>query len=1013
MKSKILLLVLLLVSTFGFSQKIEISGKVLDSKTNMPIPGVNVTVKSSKLGITTDLDGNFKFGNLTSGDVLLFSYIGYTSSQYKVTTSEIISIKLVEDNKTLEEVVVVGYGTKKKKDVTGSVSVLSSKTIEQLRPIKVEQALQGTVAGVSVTSDSGSPGAGLNIRVRGIGTNGNANATILIDGVPGDIGLLSPDDIDSITVLKDAQAAVYGTVGANGIVLVTTKQGKKNSKTKVTFNTYTGMQQTTKKINVLNATEYALMLNEAYANDGQALPYPNASGLGKGTDWQNEVFKKTPIVSNDFSISGGSDKVTYTLSGSDLQQEGIVGGSKSAFKRNTARLSLGADLSPKFKIQSTVGYSFIKRNSLSENGLGSVLFNAINSAPTQSVYDANGNYTLVPNTTGYGVEVINPLAQIDNTYNDYNIKKLYGNVKLTYDVLKDFKITSRIGFNTSNSIGKAFYKIVDYGGKVFDVTRSSVNQSTVNDNDFTYDLFGEYDKTFFINHKLKVTAGTTIYKTWGSGLFATGYDVPNNSWDNADISLTTGISTTKDNGSYGYDDRRLSYFSMMDYSFKGKYLLSGSIRRDESSFFGPDRKRAYFPSILGGWVVSEESFFKKNNTFNFMKIRASYGILGNDQIGSNRYRGNVNGAGTYVFDGNLTIGSAQGVLPNPQIQWEQAKKLDIGADFRFYKNKIDITTDYFHDLRDDLLIPSIPVSGITGVYGPGSGSPTANAGSVLNKGLEFSINYKDKLSENWSFTVGYNITKIKNVVTAVNNSTGYIEGGSFGVGQLAPTRMEVGHPIGYFYGYQMVGIFQNQAEINAAPSQAALGSATAPGDIRFKDVNGDGVIDQRDRTDIGKYIPDYTMGMNLNLNYKNFDFIAYAYSSIGNKMIRNYERAVSNLNKLNYTLGAWSGDGSTNSDPRVTAGASNNNIFSSYYVEDASYLRLQNIQLGYTISKKVTQSVGIEKVRLYAAVTNVYTFTKYRGYDPAATSGDVLSGGIDYGFYPTPKTYMFGLNLNF
>ncbi len=371
MKSKILLLVLLLVSTFGFSQKIEISGKVLDSKTNMPIPGVNVTVKSSKLGITTDLDGNFKFGNLTSGDVLLFSYIGYTSSQYKVTTSEIISIKLVEDNKTLEEVVVVGYGTKKKKDVTGSVSVLSSKTIEQLRPIKVEQALQGTVAGVSVTSDSGSPGAGLNIRVRGIGTNGNANATILIDGVPGDIGLLSPDDIDSITVLKDAQAAVYGTVGANGIVLVTTKQGKKNSKTKVTFNTYTGMQQTTKKINVLNATEYALMLNEAYANDGQALPYPNASGLGKGTDWQNEVFKKTPIVSNDFSISGGSDKVTYTLSGSDLQQEGIVGGSKSAFKRNTARLSLGADLSPKFKIQSTVGYSFIKRNSLSENGLGS------------------------------------------------------------------------------------------------------------------------------------------------------------------------------------------------------------------------------------------------------------------------------------------------------------------------------------------------------------------------------------------------------------------------------------------------------------------------------------------------------------------------------------------------------------------------------------------------------------------------------------------------------------------
>ena len=1013
MKSKILLVMVLFISTIGFSQKIEISGKVLDSKTNMPIPGVNVVSKNSKLAVSTDLDGNFKFGSLTSGDVLSFTYIGFASSKYKVTKSETVTIKLVDDSKTLEDVVVVGYGTKKKKDVTGSVGVLSSKTIEQLRPIKVEQALQGTVSGVIVTSDSGSPGAGLNIRIRGIGTNGNSNATVLVDGVPGDIGLLGPDDIESITVLKDAQAAVYGTIGANGIILVTTKQGKKNAKTKVTFNTYTGMQQTTKKIDVLNATEYALMLNEAYANDGQALPYPNATGLGKGTNWQDEVFKKTPIVSNDFSISGGSDKVTYSLSGSDLKQEGIVGGSKSTFKRNTARLTLGADLSSKFKLQSTVGYSFVKRNSLNENGLGSVLFNAINSAPTQSVYDANGDYTLVPNTTGYGVEVINPLAQIANTYNDYNIKKLSGILKLTYDVIKEFKITTRIGFNTSNSIGKSFSKIVDYGGKVFDVTKSSVNQSTVNNNDYTYDLFGEYEKSFFENHKFKVTAGTTIYKSWGSGLFATGYDVPNNSWDNADISLTTGISTTKDNGSYGYDDRRLSYFGVLDYSFKGKYLLSGSFRRDESSFFGPDKKRAYFPSILGGWVVSDESFFNKNNIFNFMKIRASYGILGNDQIGANLYRGNVNGAGTYVFDGNLTIGSAQGVLPNPQIQWEQAKKIDIGTDLRFYKNKIDITADYFHDTRTNLLVPSIPVSGITGVAGPGSGSPTANAGSVLNKGLEFSINYKDKLSENWSFSIAYNITKIKNVVTSVENSTGYIEGGSFGVGQLAPTRMEVGHAIGYFYGYQMEGIFQNQAEINAAPSQAALGSATAPGDIRFKDVNGDGVINQKDRTDIGKYIPDYTMGMNLNLNYKNFDFIAYAYSSIGNKMIRNYERAVANLNKLNYTMASWTGEGTTNSDPRVTAGASNNNLFSSYYVEDASFLRIQNIQLGYTINKKITQKVGIEKVRLYSAITNVYTFTKYRGYDPAANSGTVIGGGIDYGFYPTPKTYMFGLNLNF
>ena len=1012
MKPKLLLTAFILFSSIGYSQLIEIRGKIVDATTGISLLGVNIKQKNSNNNVSSDIDGNFVFSNLNSGSTIVFSFIGYKNFELKVTKSEKINVSLNEDTKSLEEVVVLGYSSKKKKDVTGAVAVLSSKTIQELKPIKVEQALQGTISGVTVTAQSGAPGAGLNIRIRGVGTNLQPDATVLIDGSVGDLSILNPEDIESITVLKDSQAAIYGTLGANGIVIVTTKQGKKNSKTKVTFNNYTGFQETTKELNLLNATEYALLLNESYANGGLALPYTNVSGLGSGTNWQKEVFNKAPIINSDFTVSGGSDKITYALSASDLKQEGIIGQAKSGFKRNTARLALGIDLSPKFKAQTNFIYTYINRKSLSENGLGSVLFNAINVASVLPTRDLNGNFTLIP-ITGYGIEVINPLAQIENTYNDYDLKKLNGNVKLTYDMFKNFKLSSKMGFNMGNSNGKVFNKKLSYGGKVFDVARSSVSQNKVNDNDYTFDLFGEYEKTFFENHKVKATIGTTVYRQFGSGLFATGYDVPNNSWDYADIQLAQGIGAASAVGSYKYDERRLSHFAFLDYSYKGKYLISGTIRRDLSTKFGPNKRVAVFPGVTAGWLVTEESFIKKSNFLNFLKIRGSYGVLGNDQIGNNRYIGSLTNSSTYVLGGNLVNGTAIGVLPNPNIQWEEAKKLDVGFDLKILNEKIDITADYFDETRNGLLIEFIPVSGITGVGAPGSGAPTANAGKVNNKGIEFAINYKDKISKNFNFGIGYNITKLKNEVLEVNNSTRYVEGGNFGVSQPFPSRMEVGHSLGYFYGFQQVGIFQNQAEINAAPSQSGLGSATAPGDIRFKDVNGDGKIDLNDKTDIGKPIADITMGLNISLNYKNLDFIAYSYASIGNDMVRNYERISPDVNKLNYVLGRWTGEGTSNSVPRVTTGATNNNLFSSYYVEDASFLRIQNVQLGYTLNKNVSEKIGISKLRLYTAINNVYTFTKYRGFDPAASSGAAIGGGIDYGFYPTPRTYMFGINLNF
>jgi TonB-linked SusC/RagA family outer membrane protein len=1024
MKSNYLLIIFLFFSTFGFSQSYDVGGIVKEKGSGLPIPGANIQVKNSTSGAVTDFDGAFSLKKISSGATLVFSYIGYKNFEYKVNSNNTnLTIILEEDAKSLEEVVVIGYGSQKRREVTGAVSVVDSKTLDILKPVKIEQALQGTVSGVNVTSQSGSPGAGLDIRIRGIATNGQNGPTTIIDGYVGELGLLNPNDIESITVLKDAQAAIYGTIGANGVILITTKSGKKNSKAKIAYNTYTGFQEATKKLNLLNATEYALLLNESYANGGKSLAYTSVTGLGKGTNWQNEVISDgVPIINHDLSISGGSDKMTYAVSGSHLDQEGIVGQSKSGFLRNTARIALNVDVNEKLKLKTNVIYTYFNRKTLNENGLGSVLFNALNVPATLTPYDANGDYTLVPSTTGLGNEIINPLAQIENTNNDYNFKKLNGNFGLEYKLIDGLVLSSSMGFNTSNSKSKVFAKQVGYGGKVFDVVRSSVTQGAINDNDYSFDAFATYTKSIAEDHNFVFTLGNTIYKAWGNGLYATGYDVPNNSWDFADIGLTTGVLEAKTNSSYTYDERRLSYFGRMQYDYKGKYLLSAMLRRDASTKFGPGNKVGYFPSFTAGWIVSDEGFFGSDKKISFMKLRASYGTLGNDQIPNNGYVGLLGGEGTYVFDGTLINGTATGQIANPDLKWEEARKLDIGLDVKLFNNKVSIVADYFNDVRKDLLIANIPVSGITGVYAPGASSPTINAGSVSNSGFEFAVDYKHDFSDSFNMSVGYNVTFLKNEVLEVNNGTGFIEGGSFGVGQPSASRMQEGLPIGYFYGYKTDGVFQNQAEISAHPSQLALGANAAPGDIKFLDVNNDGVIDANDRTNLGNPIPKATMGFNLQMNYKNLDFALFTYASVGNDMVRNYERTLSDANRLNYVLDRWTGEGTSNYVPRVTTGATTNNVFSDYFVEDASYIRIQNIQLGYTLNSKVSEKVRISKLRLYTGVNNLYTFTKYKGFDPAASVGPTnadnvsqspIGAGIDNGFYPTPRTYLLGLNINF
>ena len=746
----------------------------------------------------------------------------------------------------------------------------------------------------------------------------------------------------------------------------------------------------------------------------------DVSGLGQGTNWQNQLFSDEPIFNNDITFTKGSENMSFALSASNVDQSGIIGGDKSGFNRSTARINLGADLTSWLKLNTSIAYTHIDRKSINEFGLGSVLFNALNMPSTLPTTDANGEHFLAP--SNLGIEIINPLAQIENTFNDYNLNKFNGNVGLETSLTSKLKVTTRFGFNKTNANDRIFAKEIDYGGKVFDVTRSRVTQTRDNFNDYTFDAFLTYSTSINDRHNLSATVGTTAFREWGNKLDASGFDIPNNSWEFADLSLANGVSQEKPNGGSSWDQRTLSYFSRLQFDYAGKYLASAMLRRDASTKFGPENSVAYFPSLTLGWIVSNEDFFNSSK-IEHLKIRASYGLLGSDRIEDFLYNSLLSGEGTYVFDGQLVQGRATGILPNTNIKWEQSEKLDIGVDVKLFNNRINITADYYNETRKDLLIPFIPVSGILGTDAPGSDNPTINAGTVVNNGFEFSIGVKGGRASKFGYSINYNITTINNEVTEVDNGTGFYAGGGFGVGQPLPARMEVGQPLGYFYGYQTDGIFQNQTEVEAHPSQQALGANASPGDIRFKDVNGDGVLDNNDRTNLGDPIPDVTMGLNISLNMKAFDFVAYAFSSLGNDIVRNYERVQPNVNKTRRSLERWTGEGSTNVNPRLTTAATANNIFSDYYVEDGSFLRLQKLQLGYTLPKSIAEKIRTENLRLYVSVNNILTLTEYSGYDPVSLRGpdndegepgtSPLGIGFDYGVYPQARTYIVGLNINF
>ena len=1037
MKKMFLKILALFFVAFASAQNIDVSGIVNDN-TGVPIPGANVIEINTTNGTVTDFDGNFSLTNIKIGSTLSVSYIGFITKEILITDNSKLTIQLEEDLAQLDEVVVIGYGTQTKKEVTGAVTVLGSKAIEKLNPVRVEQALQGQVAGVNVTSSSGSPGSGSNIRIRGISTNRDSRPLILVDGnVIEDLSVVNPSDIKSINVLKDATAGIYGVRAANGVILITTKSGRKNSELKFQLDSYTGIQQTSKKLDLLNPTDFAIYVNDA-ADATKFFVYPQT-----GTDWQDEVFE-TAIISNvNLSASGGTEKSAYSFGVSYLDQDGIVGGGKSNYNRLTTRLNYQYDILDNLKITATALHTVSEKNNLSEGGIGAVLYNAVNINPNLAVRDAEGNYSLA--TDILQAEIVNPLAQIVNNYNTTRVSKVSGTLGLDYTFWDHLTASSKFQINHANVRDDIFRPEVDFGNgksltlvdkaKDINIFKNEIVDNGADFDDFTWDNYITYENTFNEKHNVTVLLGTSIFRTKG---FYYGYNLTsengNNSpdqsvWDlgKADYRFTDAQLKF---GAGQFESRLYSLFTRVQYNFKSKYLISAVLRRDLSSKFSEinNNNVGYFPSASIGWNVSEEAFLKDSSWLNSLKVRASYGIIGNDRIPDFSYASILDGEATYdpgeITDrDDLIDGAAIGGIGNPNLKWEEQTAKNIGFDASLFNNKINISADLFSKITENLLI-NPPVSGLIGASGPGSVLPFFNAGSVENKGVEFSINYNDSFSDDFKFNIGFNFTTLQNEVLSVDvGGNGIVSSGEFGVGisQTGIARMQAGMPMGYFYGYQTDGIYQTQAEIDALDAASPTGTYStvgsidiAPGDLRFVDVNGDGQITDEDRTNIGDPIADITMGFNIGFNYKNIDFSANAFASVGNDMVRDYERKDLYANRGTYMLDRWQGTGTSNTVPRAVAGASvNTDVFSDFHVEDASFLRLQNVQIGYSLNSKILSNLGLDKFRIYVSGNNLYTLTDYLGYDPSASNGDPIGSGIDKGFYPVASSYLLGLNINF
>ena len=991
------------------SQDSILVGSVSDASTSGPLPGVSVVIKGTQIGTQTDFDGNFSISGVNSGDIIQFSFIGYVTQEVQVGNSFNINVSLKEDVEALDEVVLVGYSTQKASNISGSVTTVSSEAIDKLKPSRVEEALQGQ-SGLNVIS-SPNPGGKPSILIRGITSFSGTDPLVIIDGINSslwDVDALSSDDIETISVLKDASTtALYGVRGGNGVIVITTKSGFKNQKTQFTVDSSFGMQEVDNFIKVLNASQYAAILNEGSVTSGGPLIFNDLSALGVGTNWQAELFDSAPISTTTISASGGSDTTTYYLSASYLAQEGVAGGGdKDFFDRSTLSANFTSELTDDLKFFINTKYSNIQGNGLG----GNQVFNALNFDPSISPM-VDGAYGISSTITQ---EVLNPLAGLSNSYSDNKTDKIIGKLELQYQILDNLKITSRLGYSAIWQQQKGFRPLQFYGiGHNSTNANADLTPRTADDHNivtetknnwfnYTYELFGNYDFSIDNEHNFNIFAGFTIGKGTYNNLSGSNVDVPFNSWTYADLSSASGGIEDQTNSSAQSVNRSVSLMGRVEYDFNERYLASLTVRRDGSTSFGKNNKFAIFPSASIGWVASNEDFF--NSSFvNFLKIRASYGSVGNDN--ASPQFGTISTFPKYTFDGTIENGSTLLGIPNNNVSWENQIQTNVGVDLRMFDSKVSLTADYFIKTVDDLLFsPTLSLYLGIPTY------PVANIGKTETKGYEISLSYGDEIAKNVSFNTTFNFTTAENLVEEINNGDKYIWGSGYGIPFKNLTQFRQGESPGIFWGYKTNGIFQSQAEVDAHATQ----SNAQPGDIRFVDVNGDGKIDGDDRTKIGDPFPDFTLGWNFNLNVSNFDLSVFTYASVGNDIYRGYERNLNYTNKFASVLNRWTGPGTSYVEPRYSfVDGNDNSRQSDRYVEDGSFVKIKNIQLGYNVP--LSADSPFSGVRIYASAKNAFTFTDYTGYDPEISNGGntVLDTGVDRGTYPSPRVISLGLKLKF
>ncbi len=1020
----------------------SISGTVLSSTDNEPLIGATIQVEGTQGGTITDFEGNFNI-EASEGQTLVVSYIGYITKKVKVEGVTTLTITLDEDKASLDEVVVIGYGVQKKKLVTGATLQVKGEDVAKLNTSNPLQALQGQTPGMTIISESGQPGEGIKVNIRGLGTTGSSGPLYIIDGVRGDISTLNPSDIESIDVLKDAaSAAIYGSQSANGVVLVTTKSGKEG-RSVVSFDAYYGWQSAPRKTNMLNAQQYMAIMDEQNINSGgSAYNWENYSSIWNydeagnrtsviNTDWVDAMLKdNAQTYSANLGITGGNQKGNYAVTLGYMNQEGIVGGSAvSNYSRYNFRINSDYQVIDNFlKVGEQVSFIYYKKNGLSVgNAYNNGLRSAFGTSPLAPIYSSNGKYGSPYNDTTnsdwYNADG-NPYGALmtKNNNRTQNVT-VTANAYAEMEFIKNLKFRTTLGVKYDSNNYRSYTPLYHFSLYDYNDTRTGVSQSASDGFGITWTNTLTYD--FDIkDHHFNAMIGYEAYRTEGQSIYAANGSLRDGfeTWTYAYLSNGTaknqegGLSVS---GTPWDEERMVSYFGRIGWNWKETYMLNATLRCDGSSRFAEGHRFGWFPSVSAGWVVTNEKFMEPVlNVMDYFKIRASWGQVGNQNIGNYMYLAPMSFS-NYNYNFGTTLGSEAdqwGAVPtrigNDEITWETSEQFDLGFDARFLNQRLNVNFDFYVKTTKDWLVQPPVLATV------GTGAPYINGGDVKNTGVELGISWNDRIGKDFRYYVNANGAYNKNKVGNIPNEDGIIhgEGGSVlydNSGEFY--RASNGEPIGYFWGFKTAGVFQNEQEIKnwIAAGNGVLQSDVKPGDVKYYDINHDGIINDDDKVNLGNGMPDFTYGFSFGFDYKGFDFSLQANGQTGNKIVQSYRNV--GTTTANYTtaiLNRWTGEGTSNTLPRVT----NTNVnyqFSDLFIQDGDFLRISNITLGYDFSKLI-KSKFISQCRLYAQVQNAFTFTKYDGMDPEIGYGN--SGwvsGIDYGYYPRPRTFLFGVNLKF